>query len=225
MSQGIFSGSKAATPIVLGYLPVGIAFGVLGANSGLTWLEVMGFSVLVFAGSAQFIGISLLASGVAFSAIILTTFVVNLRHLLMSTALAPKLKDSPRGILAFLSYFITDETFAIAVTSMPEKERWQYMLGLNLTAYGSWVAATAIGVFLGSSIPDINAWGLSLSFVLPAMFIALLSFQPRERTQLWVGLSSAIISVLVGLFWEGNWNIIIGAVLAAAIGAMLTDEE
>ena len=81
-------GAYAAWPICLGYFPIGLALGVLAQKAGLPWWAVAMMSVLVFAGSAQFICVAMLAAGASIPGIILTTFVVNLRHTLMSSALA-----------------------------------------------------------------------------------------------------------------------------------------
>ncbi len=91
-SASLAQGARAAWPICLGYFPIGLAFGVAAQKAGLTCAEIGFMSLLVFAGSSQFIAISLLASGAGFPAIVTTTFFVNLRHVLMSSALAVYLR-------------------------------------------------------------------------------------------------------------------------------------
>ena len=86
--QTLRQGAVAAWPICLGYFPIGLALGVLAQKAGLPWWAVAMMSVMVFAGSAQFICVAMITAGASTPAIILTTFVVNLRHVLMSSALA-----------------------------------------------------------------------------------------------------------------------------------------
>ena len=109
-------GVTVAWPICLGYFPIGLALGVLAQKAGLPWWAVAMMSVLVFAGSAQFICVAMLAAKATVPAIILTTFVVNLRHVLMSSALAVHLQGVSRRFLALYSYGVTDESFAVNMT-------------------------------------------------------------------------------------------------------------
>ena len=104
MKNEVIKGWKAAVPVALGYLPLGLAFGILAARQGLTWIDVFFMSLLVYAGSAQFIASAMLSSGSAAAAIISTTFLVNLRHLLMSASLSPLLKHLSSPILAWTSW-------------------------------------------------------------------------------------------------------------------------
>ena len=112
-SAVIKAGLHAGWPICLGYVPIGMAFGVLAQKAGLTPFQIGLMSILVFAGSAQFIAVSMLTGGASAPAIIATTFVVNLRHVLMSSALAIYLRTAHRGLLALFAYGVTDESFAV----------------------------------------------------------------------------------------------------------------
>ena len=113
-------GFRAAWPICLGYFPIGLAFGVLAQKAGIGPLGVGLMSLLVFAGSAQFIAVSMLAQTAALTSIVLTTFLVNLRHLLMSSALSVYLRHSSWRFLCLFSHGITDESFAVNMTQFRE---------------------------------------------------------------------------------------------------------
>ncbi|MDH7479340.1 MAG: AzlC family ABC transporter permease, partial [Syntrophomonadaceae bacterium] len=113
------TGIKSALPIVMGYLPIGFAFGVLAVQEGIGVLPTLSMSVLVFAGSAQLIAVGLIGAGASWVSIALTTFVVNLRHLLMSAALAPYLKSLARWEVGWFGYQLTDETFAVHSSQLP----------------------------------------------------------------------------------------------------------
>jgi branched-subunit amino acid transport protein len=114
--SAVYRGAAAAWPICLGYAPIGLAFGVLAQKAGLTPLEIGLMSVIVFAGSSQFIAVSMLSAGASMISIVATAFVVNLRHFLMSSALAVNLKNSDRKKLTFFAYGVTDESFAVNLT-------------------------------------------------------------------------------------------------------------
>lgn len=219
-SLGLPDGVKDAIPIVLGYIPIGFTYGVIAQEFGLTVFETTAMSLIVFAGSSQFIAIGLIAGGANYLTIILTTFVVNLRHMLMSTALLPFLKHMSGKILAFISFGITDESFAVASNRLKSsKATAQYMLGLNMTAYLSWALSSMAGAAFGSLVPNTDKLGLD--FVLPAMFIALLSFQPRNLPVLVAIVVAGTTSLLTSLFVPGNWNIIIATLLGATAGMVM----
>lgn len=107
---------KAATPVVMGYIPIAIAFGILASQVGLGIAEAAAMSVFVFAGSAQFIAVGMIGAGNSIGAIVVTTFLVNLRHLLMSAALSPHLRGLSHKELAWFGFQLTDETFALHST-------------------------------------------------------------------------------------------------------------
>lgn len=145
---------EAAWPICVGYFAIGVAFGVLAQKAGLKPLEIGLMSVFVFAGSAQFIAVSMLSSGAAAASVILTTFVVNIRHLLMSSSLAVHLNGCSRRFLFLYAYGITDESFAVNTMRFREG-RWNAYnaLAVNHIANVVWVGSTVAGGFAGQFIP------------------------------------------------------------------------
>jgi 4-azaleucine resistance transporter AzlC len=131
MMSVIRNGTGAAWPVCIGYLPLGMALGVLAQKSGLTPLQIGLMSVMVFAGSAQFIAISMIQGGTSPAAIIFTVFMVNFRHFLMSSALAVPLKGVNRLFLSFFAYGITDESFAVNITRF-RKGAWDKWRALTV---------------------------------------------------------------------------------------------
>src|SRR5512135_2810064 len=105
------AGAKATFPLIVGAIPFGIIFGALAAASGLSFAATAAMSAFVFAGSAQFIAVGLVAAGTGWPFIVLTTFVVNLRHMLYSATLAPHVKRLPQRWKIPLAFWLTDETF------------------------------------------------------------------------------------------------------------------
>jgi len=215
ISQAISSGLTAGWPICLGYIPIGLALGVLAQKAGLRPLDVGLMSLLVFAGSAQFIGISMLSTGAGPLAVILTTFVVNLRHLLMSASLSIHLKRLPKGILALYAYGVTDESFAVNLTRFRQGGwDWRQALTVNTVSNLTWIASTIAGCYAGELIP---AGALGIDYALTAMFICLLIFQLRSRIHVVAAVISGVLAVILSLQMAGNLYVVIASVAAATI--------
>ena len=217
--QQLRDGTLAAWPICLGYFPIGLAFGVLAQQAGLPWWAVAMMSVLVFAGSSQFICVAMLASGASAAAIIFTTFVVNLRHTLMSSALAVHLSGVSRRFLALFAYGVTDESFAVNIARFREG-KWdrRRALVVNQLANAVWFIATVTGCLVGQFVPQ---GALGIDYALTAMFICLLVFQVHGRIHLLTGLLAAVIAVAWYLLIPGDSYIVGAAVSAATLGYLL----
>ncbi len=218
IKQTVLQGLEAAWPICLGYIPIGIAFGVLAQKAGLRPYEIGLMSLLVFAGSSQFIAISMLSSGATSVAIILTTFAVNLRHLLMSSSLAVFMGSATRKKLALFAYGVTDESFAVNHAKFNQTD-WglSQALIVNHTANITWITSTIIGGYSGQFIP---AGAFGLDYALSAMFICLLIFQLKGRKYVLTAILSGIIAVTFALVIPGNSYIILASVLAATLGVV-----
>ena len=210
------SGARQTLPIVFGYLPVGFAYGVLADKTGLSSFNTVLMSIIVFAGSAQLIAVSLIGAAAPVLSIIVTTFIVNLRHLLMSAALSPYLRGWPRRHVAAFTFELTDETFALHSTRMPGGADKVETFAINLTAQASWVAGTILGVAASGLIADITPIGLD--YALPAMFIALLIMQVSSVTHGLVAIAGGLLSVALALAGADRWNVVIATILAATIG-------
>ena len=217
-------GFSAGLPIALGYLPIAVTFGILARQAGLSSLEAAGMSVFVFAGASQFIALKLLASGISILQIVLTTFIINFRHFLLSASLSQRLRSRRRHAL-LLAFGITDETFVVA--SMREPLNEPVLMGLILTAYLAWVGGTLAGSLLAGLIPLTLVKGMSTA--LYALFIALLV--PAVRGKPLAGLT-ALLSALAGwalsrLFpgLSSGWIIVIATLAASTTGIFSPDQE
>ncbi|MGD8387910.1 MAG: AzlC family ABC transporter permease [Desulfobacteraceae bacterium] len=217
------AGVKAAWPIFLGYLPIGAAFGVLAQQSGFSPLGVGLMSLFVFAGSSQFIAVSMLASGAGASSVVATTFVVNLRHLLMSSSLAPHLGHAGKGWLSFLAHGVTDESFAVNHARFSQGGwSWQSALAVNQSSCAVWVGSTMTGAWVGRLIPQ---GALGIDYALIAMFLCLLVFQLRGRRHAVTAVLSGVLAVLLSLWIPGNAYVVIASVMAAAVGTLAVSRE
>ncbi len=212
-------GLSAGWPICLGYLPIGMAFGVLAQKAGLTPLQIGLMSILVFAGSSQFIAVSMLTAGASAPAIITTTFVVNLRHLLMSSALAVYLRAAHRGLLALYAYGVTDESFAV---NLPRFNAGTWTLPralvVNHAANLTWFISTVAGGVGGRFIPE---GALGIDYALIAMFICLLIYQIRKSIHLLTAVIAGLMAVGLALLSPGNTYIVTASMAAATVGVIV----
>ena len=212
-------GLNAGWPICLGYLPIGMAFGVLAQKAGLTPLQIGLMSIMVFAGSAQFIAVAMLASGASAPAIITTTFVVNLRHVLMSSALAVYLRAAHRGLLALYAYGVTDESFAVNMPRFNDRT-WSLnrALVVNHAANLTWFVSTVAGGIGGRFIPE---GALGIDYALIAMFICLLIYQIRKLIPLLTAGIAGLTAVILAMIIPGNTYIVIASIVAATVGVII----
>lgn len=168
-------GIWAEMPIALGVIPFGLIYGVLALAAGLNSWQAQAMSAIVFAGSAQFIGAQLMGAGTPLSVLWLTTAVINLRHVLYSTALGPDLGHLSRRWRWLLAYLLTDEAYAVTAVhyanhNIPLTNKHWYFFGAGLTLWTTWQISTAVGVFLGAEVPV--SW--SLDFTLALTFIGII---------------------------------------------------
>lgn len=216
-SRGVVrDGLGAAWPICLGYAPIGLALGVLAQKAGLGPLDTGIMSVLVFAGGSQFIAVAMIKSGAALAAIVATTFMVNLRHALMTSALAVPLQGVRRRFLALFAYGVTDESFAVNMARFRADgwDRWRALV-VNQTANLTWILSTIAGAYAGEFVP---AGALGIDYALTAMFICLLIFQLRSRFYVIVAAFSGLVATALYVTIPGNSHIVIAAVTAATVG-------
>lgn len=210
------NGLLAAWPICLGYLPIGLSFGILAQQHGLAAWQVVLMSLLVFAGGSQFIAVAMLAAGASTLAIVATTFMVNLRHLLMSSALSLYFTGVSKRFLALFAYGITDESFVVNLERFRDTSWNRFSaLVLNQTANAVWILSTVAGAVVGRFIP-VGAMGME--YALTAMFICLLVFQLRNRIFVLTALVAAGSALPLYLWLPGNGYIIIAACFAATLG-------
>jgi branched chain amino acid efflux pump len=216
--HGAFArGFSAIAPLWLGVVPFAIAYAVIARDAGLSLVATQALSLLVFAGSAQFTAAGLFATGATALEIVLTTLLLNVRHVLYGLALGRRVRlDGWRRPLA--AYFLTDEVFGV-VAAKPAPT-FPYLLGAELSLFVSWNLATLGGAFLGAAIPDPAELGLDLVF--PLAFLALLVPLVRTRVELSVTVVSAALAYVVAQMASGGVPIVVTGVAGSLLGAWLT---
>lgn len=229
--MNFFSGVKKGTTIALGYIPIAITFGLIASSQQIPkYISIM-MSACVFAGASQFVAINLLKLNTSYWGIIITTFIINLRHFLMTASISQRIKNKvSKKWLPFLAFGITDETFSFISLSPKEKLNSGFIFGINIIAYLAWVFGTMLGVYLGKELPEVIQ--TSMGIALYAMFIGLLvPNMKKSRPILFISLIAMGISAF--FHWgptilasiSKGWKIIIITILASATGAFLFPEE
>lgn len=216
-----WQGVTDSIPVLVGIAPFGIAYGLMALSVGLTPMETFFMSLIVFAGASQLAAISMIGSGIMeWSTIVLGTFLINLRHLVMGASLAPYMLPLPRAIQLLLSFGIVDETYAITIVrSKTVGYNPVYQLGSNLSAYITWLTSTLAGIILKTYIHDPMSWGLD--FAMPATFLALLMPRLIDIRSMLVCAAAALVSVFSALYLSGHWYIIIATLAASLLGGLM----
>ncbi|WP_100011382.1 AzlC family ABC transporter permease [Lentibacillus sediminis] len=221
-------GIAAGFPIMLGYLPIALTYGVLAKQAGMSILELTMMSVVVFAGASQLMAANMIAVGAGALEIIIATFVLNFRHFVMSLSFMNRLRTVSLRWKGPMSLGLTDETFA--VTALHTKEAKQekgalFYTAIILTAYAAWVFGSFLGGVLGEVIPE--QLSQSMGIALYAMFIGLLT--PSVKKEWRVGLvavTAMLINALcVQLGMSTGWAIVLGTVFGGMSGIFLLKEE
>lgn len=216
------NGARDTLPLILGAIPFGIIFGTLASAAGLSLWQALGMSLLVFAGSAQFIAVSLLGGGAGMVVLLLTTFVVNLRHALYSATLQPFVRHLPGRWRAPLAFWLTDETFAVvqhryAARDESAHKHW-YFFGSCLAMYTNWQLCTLIGVAFGQAVPNLATWGLD--FAMLATFIGIVVPMLRNVPQV----AAALVASAVALAFHGlpyKLGLLVAALAGIIVGVWL----
>jgi 4-azaleucine resistance transporter AzlC len=212
-------GFAAAWPICLGFLPIGMSLGVLAQKGGLTPWQIGLMSLVVFAGGSQFIAVAMISSGASLVAIVTTTFMVNLRHLLMSSALSVHFPTASKRFLALFAYGVTDESFAVNMSRFNQGNWNSYRaLIVNQATNATWFFSSLAGAYAGQFIPT-GAFGID--YALTGMFICLLVFQLRGAVFVATALIAIVCSVTAYVWLPGNSYVIVASCLAATAGLLL----
>ncbi|MBB1489008.1 AzlC family ABC transporter permease [Oceanospirillum sediminis] len=217
--QEFFAGARATIPLIVGAIPFGIIFGTLAEPSGLSAYGAMAMSLFVFAGSAQFISLGLLSAGAALPVIIATTFIVNLRHMLYSANLVPKVRHLPQRWRIAMAFGLTDETFAAVSNRYLLQDdirhaHWFY-LGSFLAMYSNWVLCTLLGIALGELFPDMTKWGLD--FAMSVTFIGMVVPYLKNKP-MWAAVIVAGAMAIATVALPHKLGLIVAAICGIATG-------
>ncbi|NIA25408.1 MAG: branched-chain amino acid ABC transporter permease [Gammaproteobacteria bacterium] len=216
----LIKGARDIAPILVGVIPFGLIVGVTAVAIGLTAVQAVGLSVIVFAGAAQLAMIELLKTGSPTLVVIATALIINARFVMYSASLEPYFRDfsGPRRVVG--AYLLTDQAFAFSINRYMDIEespssRFAYFLGAASTLWITWQLSTLAGALLGAGVPA--AW--SLDFTIPLVFVALLVPAVRDRADLIAALTAAALAIAAaGLPF--NLGLLVAAVGGIAAGVI-----
>ena len=219
-----FDGAKKALPVILGFIPVGIAYAVMANEAGLTAAENVLMSMFVFAGASQIMAVGMIAQVASMVTIVTATLILNLRHIIMSTCVMNKMKNVSLAKRLIASFGVTDESFAIFTTIEEKKCTIGYFLGIITVSYSAWITGTVIGVFARNFLPAIVS--NSLDIALYAMFIALLVPHLKNNLKLLIlVVITATVNTLLCMAIDSGWAMIISTLVCAGIGIFIIDDK
>lgn len=217
-----YAGARACIPVVISVATYGMVWGVLARGAGLSLLEVVLMSGLVFAGAAQFVALDLwtaIPAALPIGPLIIAALIVNLRYLLLTATLRPLFKPESGLKGALMMAFVTDENWAMTVLEMKRGGgSVAFLLGGGVLAYACWMATTITGHVLGSAIDDPARYGLDFAFT--ATFLVLLLGMWKTRADLLPWGVAALSAIIASKLIDGSWHILIGALLGSLAGAI-----
>jgi 4-azaleucine resistance transporter AzlC len=214
-------GLLAALPLAPGIIAFGLLYGMMARQIGFSPWEALAMSVIVHAGSAQFVALGMWDAAGA-GAIVLTTLVVNLRHLLLGASVAPYLRGLSPLWKAALALWMSDESYALAIAAYEQRKGSHiYFLGANVGVVALWWPSGWIGALLGTAIPDPARLGLDLVF--PLAFLGLLMAFLKDRVHLAVAVLAGALALLGVRFLPGKWYVILAGLAGSAAGVVLED--
>lgn len=221
LAAHFLTGMRACLPVAVSVGAYGLVWGVLARSTGLSAIEVMMMSGLVFAGSAQFVALDLWDPlNLPIGPIILATLIVNLRYMLLTATLRP-LYQKPAAAKSMLSLFlVTDENWAMTVGAMTRGGgSVAFMAGGGALIYLAWMCTNLVGYGLGSAIDDPSRWGLDFAFT--ATFLSLLLGMWKGKTDLIPWLVAALAALVTVHFVSGSWYILVGGLVGSFAGAVV----
>ncbi len=218
MNRDLRAGIYDALPLHLGVVPFALVTGIAAAEAGLTSVQAVGMSVLVFAGASQLAALELLGETAPIVVVVGTAVVINLRMLMYSASIAPYFADYRQRTRAFLAYFLTDQAYAMAIAEYGDegdRDERSYYLGVGVSIWAVWIVGTFVGVVVGAGVPE--SWGLS--FAVPLVFLAILvpAMKGRPRTVA-AAVGGTVAVVAAGLPF--NLGLLAGALSGIAAGVL-----
>src|SRR5512145_1717869 len=220
--KNFWAGVRAEVPLLIGVFPFGMIYGALALDAGLSRLASQLMSSIVFAGSSQFVTTQLVHEAAPGFVIVLTIAVVNLRHMLYSASLAPYLASLSTRWKVLLSYLLTDEAYAPSIVKyerdgVTPQAHW-FLLGAGLALWTNWQISTALGIFLGTAIPE--SW--SLDFALPLTFIAMVVPVLKNHPAIAAAVSAGVVALLAYSL-PYKLGLILAALVGIVVGTLLED--
>ena len=197
-------------PLQLGVFPFGIIYGVMAIESGLTFLQALLMSSIIFGGASQIAFVQLLSNSTPYGVIVTTVGAINSRHLLYSISMVEYLNKLSLGWRVMLAYLLTDEAYAVSIRKFINQSDnsilHYHLLGSGITLFISWQISTLFGVWLGNDLPEF----LDLQFIIPLTFIAIIIPMIKSKSTLITVISSGISALIFKNLDINFWIVLSG---------------
>ena len=217
-----WKGVLAQIPVQLGVVPFGLVFGVLGIASGLTALQTILMSSIIFGGASQVVFAQLWSIGASPIVTGGSVAIINSRHIIYSANISKYISVLSLRWRLTLGYLLTDEAFAISFQEFENRNRFAHyhLLGGGLTLWVFWQISTVTGVFLGANIPTY----LNLEFAIPLTFIAIILPRLKSIAQISTAVTAGIIAIFGQEIPYGLW-IIVASISGMFIGGLINQRK
>jgi 4-azaleucine resistance transporter AzlC len=210
-------------PVLVTVLVVGIPFGIVARQSGLSPAEIVAMSLFVFAGASQFAMVQLFKDGVAWPVVVATVLLINLRHLLMAAALRPFFAHVSVVRRLAAAFVLTDEAFAMAIGWFRRgRTELAYYAAFAVALYVLWNVSTVIGMLLGPSIGEPRRFGVD--FAITATFIAIVVLGVRSRADALVALAAAVLAAALAYLGASVVAVVTAGALAPLLVLFIREE-
>ena len=225
--QEFWQGVRDELPLMFGVIPFGLVFGVLGIESGLTPLQTILLSSILFGGASQVVFAQLWSAGVPAFIVGSSVCVINIRHVLYSASVASYLRHLPLYWRVLLGYLLTDEAYAVSIRRLTNGQagRFQHfhLLGSGTLLWMGWQASTIAGVVVGATIPE--SW--SLSFAIPLTFIAIIAPIMRNRAEIATAVTAGSLAIIGQPLPWNSWLVIaaLGGISAGGLAKYLNSTK
>ncbi len=217
-----FQGMSHVMPLMIATTPFALVYGALAQSIQMPVEQVVGMSVFVFAGSAQFVAVALLSEDTAIPIILLTVFIINLRHLLYSVSLMPHVVKLSQGVRAGMAFLLTDEIYAtltkVLFKGYHAHDIVWYYFGAALVFYINWIICSWLGYLFGVQIPELTEWGLDVAMVVA--FVGIIAPTLKTKAQWGCALLASVLSVLTHA-WPHQTGLLFSSLLAIVFGVMI----
>lgn len=215
MIESMQRGALANAPLAVSAMAYGAVLGVLSGQQGVSWAEMMGMNIFLFAGSAQFVMVEMWSAPLPVAEIVIAVLIINLRYLLIGASLQPVFKGYSLGAKAAMMHLVADENWAVTMAEHRTKGTDPYFLfGGGLLLGCAWSGSTIIGNILGGFVVEPEKYGLDFAFV--AVFAALSLSLWRGKSDLLPWLVAAVLAVFGNQLLPGKWYIVIGGLGGAS---------
>lgn len=221
--RGILRGALRLAPISVFVIPFGVGFGVAAIENGLSALQAMVMSALVFSGAAQFASLDFWPDPVDLVSLALVMFAVNARHIMTGAALSPWLNQLPLRARWSALAFLSDPNFADSRPAFQSGEKDAgILLGGGLILWLNWVFGTALGAIAGARIGDLHAYGFDV--VMVCFFAASITGRLNQRSAIIPAVLASGIAVATLNWLPAGWNIIVAALAGGIWGVVVNDK-